>query len=168
MGNIKYINPMKRISDLGFRVEVLISKDGFEITSKELTDKIRKFRPYIEVDNGGVLFKGDIFSELDFVIECCTICKKAGINTCVEIEYNNFYIDKIRNIDLLILDINEIPLYNKNIEKFINSIHNTDIWIRQIIYDNINDIRAYYKKFKNIKKIDFVDDDIHYEGVQYE
>ena len=164
MGSIKCINPMINMKDLGFRVEIIISNDGFEITSKELTDKIRKFRPYIEVDNGGVLFKGDICSQLDFVIECCNICKKAGINTCLETKYTDLYIDKIRNIDLLILDINEIPLYNKNIEIFINSIHNTDIWIRQMIYDSIDDINSFYKKFKNIKKVEY----IHYEGVQYE
>ena len=157
-GNIENINPMQEIPCLGFRVEVIISKDGYEITSNELVNRIRKFRPYIELNNGGVLFKGEIISQIDFVLESCKICHKAGINTCIEIDYKNYNKELFKNIDFIILEINELPIYNSDVDKFINSIDSNNIIIKQlVISDELMNLRKYYELHKNIKYVDYIE-----------
>ena len=150
MGIIKNIDPMKNISGLGIRVEIELSDGGYELSVTDLVNRVRKFRPYIELNNGGVLFKGDINNQIVFVYECCSLCKKAGINTCVELKYNQ-YIDRLylKYIDSIILDINELPLYN-NIDKYIEYFSDMDIYIKcNKLFD--------YKKFNNVKNIIYIE-----------
>ena len=133
MINIKEINPITYDNGPGIRVKVVISRDGnISLTPNELVDRIRKFRPYIELNNGGVTFIGDIYDIEELSITCC-ICHKAGINTCIELDnYNDKYDIILKYIDILILNnidfIENILSKYKNIKIYTrNNIYNKDI-----------------------------------------
>lgn len=169
MGKILSINPMSFNSGPGIRVEVVMSdsEEGIELTPNQLVDRIRKFRPYFEVNGGGVTFKGkNIFLQSDYISEVCHICHKAGIMTCMMTTGNNYNNDEniLNYLDLVILKIESLPLYNysnltteefMNITNFLNKINqkNIPLWINQEIKKNINDNIKYIKLLKNFVKI---------------
>ena len=178
MGKVLEINPMSLNSGPGIRVEVILSNtdEGIELTPNELVDRIRKFRPYIELNNGGVTFKGkDLFSQSEYLNEVCHICHKAGIPACImcnATKYNSE--DILKYVDLVIIPITGLPVYNynnlsniefNNIEKFIKKVDskNIPIYISQEIVKGINDndnyikeLKKYLKVYQNIKQIDII------------
>ena len=178
MSKILEINPMSLNSGPGFRVEVILSNndEGVELTPNQLVDRIRKFRPYIELNSGGVTFKGDnIFSQSKFLDEVFNICHKAGFKTCIMCNANNYNGENIFNhIDIVILSITGLPVYNynnltdidfDNIEKFLKQVNkkNIPLYINQEIYKGINDnlnyineLKKYLKVYQNIKQIDII------------
>ena len=165
MGKILEINPMSVISGPGIRVEVILSSDdnGLDLTPNQLVDRIRKFRPYIELNDGGVTFKGDnIFLHSDFIEETSHILHKSGFKVCIMCCAHNYNCneDIMKYIDLVILNINSLPLYNYNnltdieflnIDKFIKDVtkKNIPLWINQEIKKDINDNKEYIKELKN-------------------
>lgn len=183
MIKIYSMNPMSFDSGPGIRVEVVLCEDtddGIELTSKELVDRIRKFRPYFGPDGGGVTFKGnDIFKYSKYLEEVCLICHKAGINTCIEtngINYNNDSM-LLDNIDLVILKIESLPLYNynnlsidsmMNTSNLINDLNekNINICIKQVIESGINDTIDYIEVLKkyvsmyNINDVELISNDL--------
>ena len=59
-------------------------KGGNERTSKEMVDVVRKYRPFIE-QGGGVTFSGgEPLYQSEFLLDMLKLCKKAGINTCID------------------------------------------------------------------------------------
>jgi len=116
---IKEINPITENNGPGIRVEVVLSKDaGITLTPNELVDSIRKFRPYIELNGGGVTFNGDICN-IEELSRACMICHKAGINTCIELDnYIEQYDSILKYIDIII--INKIEYIDEIIKKFNN------------------------------------------------
>ena len=125
MINIKEINPITENNGPGIRVEVILTKEnGIELTPNELVDRIRKFRPYIELNGGGVTFIGDICN-IEELSSTCMICHKAGINTCIELDnYKNEYDLILKYIDIVIIDKIEY------IEEIINKFNNIKIYTR--------------------------------------
>ncbi len=181
MGKIESINPMCFDSGPGIRVEVILSSEsGIELSSNELVDRIRKFRPYFGPDGGGVTFKGSIFEQTSFLIDTCQLCHKAGINTCIETTGNDYNesIDLLDYIDIVILNINSLPLYNynnvdlqylMNTDKLVNKLNekNSIMWIKQIIKKDINDkedyiyaLKKYIKMYDNIENVILLSDDV--------
>ena len=119
MINIKEINPITENNGPGIRVEVVLTKDiGISLTPNEVVDRIRKFRPYIELNGGGVTFVGDICN-IEELASTCMICHKAGINTCIELnKYIKEYDLILKYIDVII--INEIMYIKEILSKFSN------------------------------------------------
>ncbi len=156
-----------------------IPEKNLEISTNDLVDRIRKFRPYFEDSGGGVTFSGgEPLYQSAFLAETLKICKKAGINTCVDTSgtgYDKDYLDEIfKWTDLFLLDVKAIEPdeYQKMTGKsqddfnyFVTQLneHNKDIWIRQVIVPGINDTKEYILKlkeylnnFKNVKRVELL------------
>lgn len=181
-GYITSIDPMSFTSGPGIRVSIKLDEESvIELTPNETVNRIRKFRPYIGPDNGGVTFSGTmLFRQTDFIKETCLISHKAGINTCIETSGYDYEedLDLFKHIDLVIIGIDSLPLYNynnieveklMNLNKLINNLEELkkDIWIKQIIRKDINDNEEYIstlKKFlgmySNIKDIELIAHDV--------
>lgn len=183
-GTISAINPMSMTDGPGYRVVITLSNDGeVVLTPNETVDRIRKFRPYIGLDGGGVTFVGDSFIQSEYLKETCHICHKAGINTCVITDGYNY--DKnselINYIDVVILNINSLPLYNykdlsidelMSVNSFANYLNeiNKELWVKQVIKKGINDnedyiraLRKFVLMFNNITDIELIGEDIKEE-----
>lgn len=154
------------------------SKSNKKVTSKEIVDLVRKYRPYIELGGGVTFSGGEPLFQSEFLLEMLKLCKKAGIHTCIDTSgtgYDKKHLDNIlKYTDLVILDIKAIDEVNykkitgKDMEEFNYFkerllINNNKIWLRQVIVPTINDneeyivkLREYIKDFKNIEKIEFL------------
>ncbi len=148
------------------------------MTSKQIVDEVRKYRPYIEMGGGVTFSGGEPLMQSEFLLDTLKLCKKAGINTCIDtsgVGYNINYLDDIlKYTDLVILDIKAIDpesykkITGKNMtefnafkEKLIKS--NKKIWLRQVIVPTINDneeyilkLKDYVKQFPNVEKIELL------------
>lgn len=147
-------------------------------TSKEIVDVVRKYRPFIE-DGGGVTFSGgEPLYQSEFLLDMLKLCKKAGINTCIDTSgtgYDEKLLDDIlKYTDLVILDIKGIDpdgykkmtgqsmdMFNLFKEKLNNT--KTRVWLRQVIVPGINDtkeyilrLKEYIKDIKNVEKIELL------------
>lgn len=145
------------------------------MTSKEIVDEIRKYRPYIEMGGGVTFSGGEPLFQSEFLLEMLKMCKKSGIHTCIDTSgtgYDKKYLDDIlKYTDLVLLDIKAIEeesykkMTGKTIEEFEFFISrlNNKVWIRQVIVPGINDteeyilkLKEYIKKIKNIEKIELL------------
>lgn len=182
-GYILNIDPMNNSSGPGYRVLITLDSNGeLEMSSNETVDRIRKFRPYIGPEGGGVTFTGDLFSQIKYLEETCHICHKAGFTTCIITDgcgyiYND-EINLLNQIDLVILKINSLPLYNYNdysteklmeINKFVNYLNEIKkpLWIKQVITKDLNDnekyilaLKKFIRMFDNIADIELLCDNV--------
>lgn len=153
-------------------------KSNLEMTSKEIVDEIRKYRPYIEKDGGVTFSGGEPLFQSEFLLEMLKMCKKAGLHTCIDTSgtgYSKKYLDEVlKYTDLVILDIKAIKnisykeMTGKEITEFdyfkerLNK-NNNKVWIRQVIIPNINDnegyilkLKDYIKNINNVEKIELL------------
>lgn len=149
-------------------------KSDNKMTSKEIVDEVRKYRPYIEKDGGVTFSGGEPLLQTEYLLEMLKMCKNAGLHTCIDTSgtgYNKEYLDEaLKYADLVILDIKAIDdigykkmtgkekiEFNYFVERLNKS--NNKVWIRQVIIPNINDneeyilkLKKYIKRIKNIEK----------------
>lgn len=148
------------------------------MTSKQVVDEIRKYRPYIELGGGVTFSGGEPLVQSKFLLECLKLCKKAGIHTCIDTSgtgYDKKYLNEIlKYTDLVILDFKSIDdeqyknITGKSIDMFnyfseqLNR-NNNKLWIRCVIIPGINDnkeyilnLNKYLKKFNNIEKVELL------------
>ncbi len=151
-------------------------KKDFNITPKELVEKIKRFKPYYK-STGGVTFSGgEPLLQPEFLIETARLLKKENINIAIDTAGvgNGDYSEILKLVDLVILDIKHTDnnkykiLTGKNIdlvENFISELNksNKKVWIRQVIIPDFNDnidyiesLVKYLKKIKNIERVDFL------------
>ncbi len=149
-----------------------------KLSSKEVVDLIRKYRPYIE-QGGGVTFSGgEPLFQSSFLLEILKLCKKAGIHTCIDTAgtgYSKRLLGEIlKYTDLVILDIKAIEESQykkitgrsmKEFDYFVKKINQCDnkLWLRQVIVPTINDneeyiykLNEYIKRFKNVEKVELL------------
>ena len=153
-------------------------KSNNKMTSKEIVDEVRKYRPYIENDGGVTFSGGEPLLQTKFLLEMLKMCKKAGFHTCIDTSgtgYTKKYLDEVlKYTDLVILDIKAIDdiSYTKITGKpinefnyFVEKLNKTDnkVWLRQVIVPNINDteeyilkLKEYIKKINNVEKIELL------------
>ena len=153
-------------------------KSDNKMTSKEIVDEVRKYRPYIEKDGGVTFSGGEPLLQTEYLLEMLKMCKDAGLHTCIDTSgtgYNKEYLDEVlKYTDLVILDIKaiddigykvmtgkEMIEFNYFVERLNKS--NNKVWIRQVIIPNINDneeyilkLKKYIKKFKNVEKVELL------------
>lgn len=149
-----------------------------KMTSKEIVDEVRKYRPYIEMGGGVTFSGGEPLYQSEFLLDMLKLCKKSGIHTCIDTSgtgYDKKYLDEIlKYTDLVILDIKAIDEDNykkitgKSMESFNYFkekliLQGNKLWIRQVIVPTINDneeyilkLKEYIKDFKNIEKIELL------------
>ena len=149
-------------------------KSDNKMTSKEIVDEVRKYRPYIEKDGGVTFSGGEPLLQTEYLLEMLKMCKDAGLHTCIDTSgtgYSKEYLDEVlKYTDLVILDIKaiddigykemtgkEMIEFNYFVERLNKS--NNKVWIRQVIIPNINDneeyilkLKKYIKKIKNVEK----------------
>lgn len=185
-GRVLNIDPMNNDSGPGYRVLITLDNNSeLEMSAKDTVDRIRKFRPYIGPEGGGVTFKGDLFSQGKYLEETCHICHKAGFTTCIITDGCNYkYNSELLNqIDLVILDIGSLPLYNYNeysteklmdINKFVNHLNEIKkpLWIKQVISKDLNDnekyilaLKKFIRMFDNIYDIELLSDNVSNEDM---
>lgn len=149
-----------------------------QMTSKEIVDEIRKYRPYIEKDGGVTFSGGEPLFQSEYLLEMLKMSKKAGIHTCIDTSgtgYTKEYLDELlKYTDLVILDIKAIDEegykkitgkdmneFNYFVDRLLNN--NNKIWLRHVIIPGINDnesyileLKKYIKKFNNVEKIELL------------
>ena len=167
------IDPMSFTDGPGIRTVIELGNMGeIELNSEETIERVRKLRPFIGPDGGGITITGSIFNNINYVIETCHIAHKAGFNTCIRTSFSDYKAseDLFKHIDLVIVDINGIPLYNygeltdeelMNIHKAMNDLNeiSKDVWIKQKIIKDKNDSFEYISKFKKfIRMFDNISD----------
>ncbi len=149
-------------------------KSDNKMTSKQIVDEVRKYRPYIEKAGGVTFSGGEPLLQTEYLLEMLKMCKNAGLHTCIDTSgtgYNKEYLDEVlKYTDLVILDIKAIDdisykeMTGKEIDEFNYFVQrlnksNNKVWIREVIIPNINDneeyilkLKKYIKKIKNIEK----------------
>lgn len=146
-----------------------------EYTPKQIVDILKRYKSYYK-DNGGVTFSGgEPLMQRDFLLETLKLCKKEGINTCLDTSGFGFNYDEILDYtDLVILDIKAInpELYTKITKQkveisleFLKTCQkkNKKLWIRQVIVPRINDdekhvleLKSFISKLKNVERVELL------------
>jgi pyruvate formate lyase activating enzyme len=136
---------------------------GQTISSEELFEKIKRFRPYFERSGGGVTFSGgEPLLQKDFVLEVFKMCKAAGIHTCLDTSgaVKGDYEELLRYTDLVLYDVKAVDAEGyRNIcggniavtENFQRALREsgTETVIRQVVVPGINDSGEYMEKLRN-------------------
>ena len=153
-------------------------KSKLVMTSKQIVDEIRKYRPYIEMGGGVTFSGGEPLFQSSFLLEMLKMCKEAGIHTCIDTAGTGYSKRLLKEIlkytDLVILDIKAIDEENykkitgKNMSEFnyfskvLNECGNK-VWLRQVIVPTINDsedyilkLKEYVKRFNNVEKLELL------------
>jgi len=149
--------------------------DKFLITPDDLVRHIYKYRNYFGTDGGVTFSGGEPLFQHDFLLECLKLCKKMGINTCLDTAGSClYYEDILKYVDLVLFDVKGLDNdgYKKmtgqdisNSLKFLDYCQsiNKKMWIRQVIVPGINDNIEYIKKLKkfieplkNIEKVELL------------
>ena len=144
------------------------------ISAEDLVRHIYKYRNYFG-ESGGVTFSGgEPLFQHDFLLECLKLCKKMGINTCLDTSGVGKYEDILDYVDLVIWDIkatkNDLYKYitgasiNASLE-FLDYCQKKGkkMWLRQVIVPGINDnidyiyeLKEFIKPLKNIEKVELL------------
>lgn len=149
--------------------------DKFVITPDDLVRHIYKYRNYFGTDGGVTFSGGEPLFQHDFLLECLKLCKKMGINTCLDTSGSCVnYEEILKYVDLVIFDIKGLSNddYNEmtgqdisNSLKFLDYCQsiNKKMWIRQVIVPGINDnleyiyrLKEFIKPLKNIDKVELL------------
>ena len=144
-------------------------------TPKQIVNILKRYKTYYK-NNGGVTFSGgEPLSQREFLLECLKLCKKEGINTCLDTSgIGSDYEEVLDQVDLVILDVKAVSAeeYKKitggNFDiflKFLNACQKKDkkLWLRQVIVPGINDdkkhvemLKEFIKPLKNIQRVELL------------
>lgn len=139
-------------------------KDGKEVTTDEIINKIVRFRPYFQSSGGGVTFSGgDPLVQPEFLLELLKKCKDLGIHTTIDTagyghgDYNEI----LKYTDLVLLDIKHINSDGyvtltgrdtKDVNLFLAALRNSDtrVWVRHVVVPAHTDTLEHMDKIANI------------------
>ncbi len=150
--------------------------EAIEISSKELVEKIEKYKNYFGQDGGVTFSGGEPLLQPEFLLECLKLCKEKNIHTCLDTAGFGFgnYKEILKYVDLVILDIKEVEeseyktITGQKMNKFYEFLEtaqklNKKFWLRQVIVPNINDdkshiekLKQFASKIKNVEKIELL------------
>lgn len=135
-----------------------------EYTAEQILEKLTHYREYFG-DTGGITFSGgEPLLQSDFVYEVFSLCKKIGINTCLDTSGSviNDSVKKLLTVtDRVLLDIKYTSdkLYLDNVGCTLTSVldflkelqkHNIPTTLRQVIIPSLNDNKESILKLKGI------------------
>ena len=139
---------------------------GTEYTCDEIVKKALRYREYFG-DDGGITFSGgEPLLQADFVKETFILCRKEGINTCLDTS-GCIINDEVRELlaytDRVLLDFKYTSdeLYKENagcsMENIVNFLSylnekNIPTTLRQVIIPTVNDNEDNILKLKEIKQ----------------
>lgn len=141
-------------------------KGGKEYTAEEIVDKAKRFKEYFGKEGGITLSGGEPLLQSDFAREIFTLCKKEGINTCLDTSGSiiNDKTDALLNVtDRVLLDVKYTndEQYNENVGCSINTVleflkladkKKIPVTLRQVIIPDVNDNEENILKLKKIKE----------------
>jgi pyruvate formate lyase activating enzyme len=152
--------------------------EGGNLTdSKDLINKLIKFKPYYKSSGGGVTFSGgEPLLQPDFLLDMLRLCRENNIHTVVDTAgFGLGAYDKIlKYTDLVILDIKHSTEegYKKlaagdmaELKKFLEALSRSQcrVWIRHVVVPGLTDdtehilrLRDIIGTIKNIDKIEFL------------
>ena len=151
-------------------------ESDFQLTPRELVNKILKYKNYFS-KTGGVTFSGgEPLMQPEFLLETLKLCKEYDIHTCLDTSGvgNGDYDEILKYTDLVLYDVKALTNegYHKmtggKIDaslKFLDACqkHHTKLWIRQVIVPGINDteeyildLKEYLKGIQNIEKVELL------------
>ena len=149
--------------------------DKFLITPDELVRHIYKYRNYFGTDGGVTFSGGEPLFQHDFLLECLKLCKKMGINTCLDTAGScRGYEDILEYVDLVIWDVKALEkdayykMTGQNIDISLDFLKycqdkNIKMWIRQVIVPGINDsvdymskLKSFIKPLNNVEKVELL------------
>lgn len=139
-----------------------LAAGGTVLSSGEIVNKAKRYKPYFKFNNGGVTFSGgEPLRQPEFLIECLKKCKEEGIHTVIDTSGVGFgdYDEMLKYVDLVILDIKHSDPYKyKEITgldisryyEFKKSVirNNKDIWLKQVVTPGINDTYEDMREFE--------------------
>jgi pyruvate formate lyase activating enzyme len=143
-------------------------KAGFEMTPKEVIEKVKRCMPYIKASKGGVTVSGgEPLLQMEFLIELFSLSKMNNIHTAVDT--SAFYTNHDRKLlqklipltDLFILDIKaaDEALHKKITSRSLNEVtgflsvlesEKKPYWLRYVLVPKLNDSK---KDMRALKKI---------------
>lgn len=149
---------------------------GTTMTAEELTQKLVRFKPYYG-EQGGVTFSGgEPLLQRDFLTEALRLCKKAGLNTCLDtsgVGCGGY--EKILNCtDLVLYDVKHYtPEGYREITgadmsetlRFLETLElsGTPIWVRHVVTPGLTDSEEhlqgfydYIKTLKNVRRVELL------------
>lgn len=126
---------------------------GTIYNSEEIVNKVKRYKPYFEFNDGGITFSGgEPLNQPEFLLECLKGCKREGIHTVIDTSGvgSGNYDEILKYTDLVILDIKhsnpekykkvtglEISYYYEFKEAIIKN--NKNIWLKHVVTPDIND-----------------------------
>ncbi|MBP1926989.1 pyruvate formate lyase activating enzyme [Sedimentibacter acidaminivorans] len=140
-----------------------LTTKGITISSDEIINKAKKYKPYFKFNSGGITFSGgEPLMQPEFLLECLKKCSEEGIHTVLDtsgVGYGN-YDEILKYTDLVILDIkhSDKEKYKKITGLDINSYYefkkhiiknNKNIWLKQVVTPGINDTYEDMTEFEN-------------------
>ncbi len=88
------------------------SISGYDVSAADLMAVITRDTVFYEESGGGVTFSGgEPLSQPEFLLECLSLCREAGIHTAVDTSgYNDsiVFLEIVKNTDLLLYDIKTV------------------------------------------------------------
>lgn len=158
-----------------------VETDGDRISSEELLNKVKRYRPYHKSSGGGITVSGgEPLLQGGFVKDFFKKCKDEGIHTALDtsgVGLKEKYNELLDYTDLIILDIKHWDEGQYNaitgvsmdaFNRFVNTIKSRfsgDIWIRHVVVPGISDDKDSIKEFQkyidslgldNIKKVELL------------
>lgn len=137
---------------------------GKEYTAEEIVSRAKRYKEYFGKDGGITVSGGEPLLQADFVREVFSLCKKEGINTCLDTS-GSIFNEKVEALlevtDRVLLDIKYTSneLYKKHVGcdmdrviDFLSYLNQKKIpvTLRQVIIPMLNDNGENIARLKNI------------------
>jgi pyruvate formate lyase activating enzyme len=143
-------------------------RTGFDMSAKEVLEKVRRCIPYIKASGGGITVSGgEPLLQMEFLIELFRLCKINDIHTALDTsafytDHNDKLLQKLISLtDLFILDIKaaQETLHKKitsrslgEVTDFLNILESkkSPYWLRYVLVPGLNDSKKDMQALKNI------------------
>lgn len=150
---------------------------GTPYTATEIFERLQKYKSYFKNDGGVTLSGGEPLLQTDFAIVLFTLCKQAGISTCLDTSgcVLNDKVEKLLTLcDTVLLDYkmtNEQDYFEfskmhiSQADAFLQKLNELSVntWLRQVIVPSLNDneenvtrLFELKEKFPCVKKIELL------------
>lgn len=157
-------------------------KGGYEISSQELLDKVKRYKGFFKSSGGGVtLSGGDPLLQPEFVAEFFRLCREEGIHTALDTSGfgHGGYDEVLKYTDLVILDVKHVDNIGyksltgrsmKGLYEFLNSVDKmgNKLWIRHVVVPGITDdedhiarLGQFVSTIKNVEKVELLPYHVH-------
>lgn len=127
--------------------------DKHQRTPEEVYEDVKKYESYFGTDGGITVSGGEPLMQAEFVAELFRLCKKGGINTCLDTSgcvMDSHVKNLLKYTDLVLLDIKYTnegdyrEYVGGSLQKtldFLMLLENNEVntWLRQVIIEGLND-----------------------------